>query len=172
MRASGINRAFMQARSLSAGPEIAPSSAAGMPSGSEGNAQPASGACAIAFPARAPASVAVIASTAEPATLAITLHADLFILSLLPLLVTLRARAQPGATLELTTRLTLGERSNHWQLRITRIGGALDGLRHERGRRHVDLAACDVGRGTSDADGGHNASALTRLCFDFAAAPH
>ena len=43
MRASGINRAFMQARSLSAGPVIAASSAAGMPWGSDGNAQPASG---------------------------------------------------------------------------------------------------------------------------------
>src|SRR6516165_31617 len=125
MRASGINRAFMQARSLSAGPEIAASSAAGMPSGSEGNAQPASGACAIAFPASAPASVAVIASTAEPATLAITLHADLFILSLLPLLVKLRARAQTGATLEVTTRLTLSERSPSLHLPVIRIGGAL-----------------------------------------------
>src|SRR5207245_11809814 len=54
MRASGINRAFMQARSLSAGPVIAASSAAGMSSGSEGNAQPASGACAITVPASAP----------------------------------------------------------------------------------------------------------------------
>src|SRR5215469_2011503 len=131
MRASGINRAFMQARSLSAGPEIAASSAAGMPSGSEGNAQPASGVCAIAFPVSAPAIVAVIASTAEPATLTITPHIDLFIQSL---------------------RHLLGERSNHWHLRVTRIRGALDGLTHERGRRHVDLAACDVGRGTSDAD--------------------
>src|SRR5205814_2851686 len=54
MRASGINRAFMQARSLSAGPVIAASSAAGMPSGSEGNAHLASGACAMALPASAP----------------------------------------------------------------------------------------------------------------------
>jgi hypothetical protein len=36
---------------------IAASSATGIPSGSEGNAQPASGACAIAFPAGAPASI-------------------------------------------------------------------------------------------------------------------
>src|SRR5215468_6441623 len=79
MRASGINKAFMQARSLSAGPVIAASSTAGMPSGSEGNAQPASGACANAFPAYACARVAVIASTAKLATLTITLHTDLFI---------------------------------------------------------------------------------------------
>jgi hypothetical protein len=57
MRASGINRAFMQARSLSAGPVIAASIAVGMPLGSEGNAQPASGACAIALPASAPARI-------------------------------------------------------------------------------------------------------------------
>src|SRR5438552_10967669 len=57
MRASGINRAFIQARSLSAGPVIAASSAAGMPSGSEGNAQAAFGACAIAVPASTPARI-------------------------------------------------------------------------------------------------------------------
>src|ERR1700730_1348190 len=57
MRASGINRAFMQARSLSAGPVIAASSAAGMPSGSESNAHLASGACAMALPASAPARI-------------------------------------------------------------------------------------------------------------------
>src|SRR5437899_9502831 len=57
MRASGINRAFMQARSLSAGPVIAASIAAGMPLGSEGNAQPASGACAIAVSVSAPARI-------------------------------------------------------------------------------------------------------------------
>src|SRR6266403_187930 len=57
MRASGINRAFMQARSLSMGPVMAASIAPGMPSGSEGNAQPASGACAIALPASAPARI-------------------------------------------------------------------------------------------------------------------
>src|SRR5207248_10027062 len=57
MRASDINRAFIQARSLSTGPLIAASSAAGMPSGSEGNAQPASGGCAIALPASAPARI-------------------------------------------------------------------------------------------------------------------
>src|SRR5438552_16789445 len=57
MRASGINTAFIQARSLSAGPVIAASSAAGMSSGSEGNAQPASGACAMALPASAPARI-------------------------------------------------------------------------------------------------------------------
>jgi hypothetical protein len=39
---------------LSAGLVIAASSAAGMPSGSEGNAQPASGACASALPVSAP----------------------------------------------------------------------------------------------------------------------
>ncbi|HEV2474559.1 MAG TPA: LysR family transcriptional regulator, partial [Chthonomonadales bacterium] len=57
MRASGINRAFMQARSLSARPEIAASSAAGMPSGPEGDAQPASGARAMALPASTPARI-------------------------------------------------------------------------------------------------------------------
>src|SRR5262245_11672454 len=56
-RASGISRAFMQARSLSAGPVMAASIAAGMPLGSEGNAQPASVACAIALPASAPARI-------------------------------------------------------------------------------------------------------------------
>jgi hypothetical protein len=57
MRASGINRAFMQARSLSAGPVIAASTAAGMPLGSEGNVQPASGACANALSVSAPARI-------------------------------------------------------------------------------------------------------------------
>src|SRR5512147_529090 len=47
----------MQARCLSAGPVIAASIAAGMPLGSEGNAQPTSGACAIALPASAPARI-------------------------------------------------------------------------------------------------------------------
>src|SRR5580658_9969436 len=56
-RASGINRAFMQARSLAAGPVIAASIAAGMPLGSIGSAQPAFGACAIALPASAPARI-------------------------------------------------------------------------------------------------------------------
>src|SRR5436190_13876153 len=51
-------------------------------------------------------------------------------------------------------------------------GGTLDGLRHNRGLRHLDFAACDVGRGTTNADRGHNASAPTRLRFDFASAPH
>src|SRR6266566_186484 len=41
--------------SLIAGPLIAASNAAGMPSVSEGNAQLASGACAMALPASAPA---------------------------------------------------------------------------------------------------------------------
>src|SRR5215472_7000973 len=86
MRASGINRALMQSRSLSAGPVIAASSAAGMPSGSEGNAQAAFGACASAVPASAPASDAVIPSTAKPATPTITLHTDLFMLPPPPLL--------------------------------------------------------------------------------------
>src|SRR5262245_66125225 len=86
MRLSGIIRAFMQARSLSAGPLIAVSSAAGMPSGSEGNAQLASGACAMALPASAPANVAVIPSTAMPATATINLDTNLFTLPPLPLL--------------------------------------------------------------------------------------
>src|SRR5579864_25726 len=51
-------------------------------------------------------------------------------------------------------------------------GGALDGLRDKRGLRHLDFAACDVGRGTTNADRGHNASALTRLRFNFASTPH
>src|SRR5437660_12871744 len=50
--------------------------------------------------------------------------------------------------------------------------GSLDGLRHQRGRRHLDFAACDVGRGATNADRGHDASALARLGFDFAAAPY
>src|SRR5437868_11538139 len=57
MRASGINRAFIQARSLSAGPVMAASIAAGMPSGSEGNGQPAWGACANARSVSAPAKI-------------------------------------------------------------------------------------------------------------------
>src|ERR1700733_13979131 len=52
MRASSINRAFMQARSLSAGPVIAASSAAGTPSGSEGSAQPESSVRSIFSPTR------------------------------------------------------------------------------------------------------------------------
>ena len=54
---------------------------------------------------------------------------------------------------------------------IVRVGqlGVLE--RDERGLRHLDFAACDVGRGATDADRGHNAVALTRLCFDFASAP-
>src|SRR5207248_10461952 len=48
---------FMQARSLSLGPVTAASIAPGMPSASEGNAQPASGACAIALPASVPARI-------------------------------------------------------------------------------------------------------------------
>ena len=47
---------------MSAGPVIAASSAAGMPSGSEGNAQPASGAYAIALPASIPARIVAEAS--------------------------------------------------------------------------------------------------------------
>jgi hypothetical protein len=50
--------------------------------------------------------------------------------------------------------------------------GTLDGLRDKRGRGHLDFAACDAGRGATHADRGHNAVALTRLCFDFASAPH
>ena len=50
--------------------------------------------------------------------------------------------------------------------------GTLDGLRDKRRRGHLDFAACDVGGGATHADSGHNAVALTRLCFDFASAPH
>ena len=50
--------------------------------------------------------------------------------------------------------------------------GTRDGLRDKRGRGHLELAACDVGRGATHADRGHNAVALTHLCFDFASAPH
>src|SRR5438552_8643521 len=45
-------------------------------------------------------------------------------------------------------------------------------LRHKRKRRHLDLAACDVGCCAANADRGHDASALTRLRFDLASAPH
>src|SRR4029077_1322424 len=38
--------------------------------------------------------------------------------------------------------------------------------------RHLDFAACDVGRGTANADRGHDASTLTRFRFDSATAPH
>src|SRR5262245_66463233 len=102
MSASGINRAFMQARSLSAGPVIAASIAAGMPSGSEGNAQPASGACAIARPASAPARM--VAENSVRSIFLPRVH-----------------------------------------------------LRHKRGRRNLDFAAGDVGRGTTNADRGHDA---------------
>jgi hypothetical protein len=50
--------------------------------------------------------------------------------------------------------------------------GTLDGRRDKRGRRHLEFVACDVGRGATHADRGHNAIALTSLCFDFASAPH
>src|SRR6202034_3516715 len=51
---------------------------------------------------------------------------------------------------------------------IRRTGGA----RLKRKRRHLDLAACNVGCCAANADRGHDASALTRLRFDFASAPH
>jgi len=54
----------VQARSLYAGPLIAASNAAGMPLGSEGNAQPTSGACANFRPARRPESSLKIVSAA------------------------------------------------------------------------------------------------------------
>src|SRR5689334_8572938 len=38
--------------------------------------------------------------------------------------------------------------------------GTLEGIRHERERRHLDFGAGDVGRGTTNADRGHDASAL------------
>jgi hypothetical protein len=57
MRASGMNNAFMQARSLSAGPVMDASIAAGIAAGSAGNAQAASGVCAIALPASAPVNI-------------------------------------------------------------------------------------------------------------------
>ena len=41
---------------------------------------------------------------------------------------------------------------SHW--------GTLDGLRDKRGRGHLDFGACDVGRGATHADRGHNASLL------------
>jgi hypothetical protein len=53
--------------------------------GSEGNAQPASGACAMAPSVCEPASVAVIPSTAKAATPIIAPHTDLFMLPPLPL---------------------------------------------------------------------------------------
>src|SRR5437588_7533795 len=45
-------------------------------------------------------------------------------------------------------------------------------LRLKRKRRHLDLAACDVGCCAAYADRGHHAVALARLRFDFASAPH
>src|SRR5436190_493208 len=51
-------------------------------------------------------------------------------------------------------------------------GGALRGLRHQRGRRHLDFAACDVGRGTTNADRGHDIPTLTSLRFNLASTPH
>src|SRR6266853_6961163 len=53
----------------------------------------------------------------------------------------------------------------------TRINPYANHGRHKRGRRHVDFATCDVGRGATHADRGHNAVALTRLRFDLASAP-
>src|SRR5213075_2482155 len=51
-------------------------------------------------------------------------------------------------------------------------GGALDGLRHQRGRWHFDFAACDVGRGTTNADRGYDVPTLASLRFNFAWTPH
>src|SRR5437763_9542793 len=48
---------------------------------------------------------------------------------------------------------------------------AVDGLRHQRGRRHIDFAACDVGRCTTNAHRGHDAPALASLRFNFASTP-
>jgi len=45
-------------------------------------------------------------------------------------------------------------------------------LRHKRGRRYLDFAACDVGRGTTNADRGHDVPALASLGFNFASAAH
>ena len=50
--------------------------------------------------------------------------------------------------------------------------GTLDGLRDKRGRGHLDFAACDVGRGTTNADRGHHVVALPRFRFDIASAAH
>jgi hypothetical protein len=52
------------------------------------------------------------------------------------------------------------------------MDGTLEGLRHKRERRNLDFAAGDVGCGTTNADRGHDASALTRVRFHFASAPH
>ena len=52
------------------------------------------------------------------------------------------------------------------------MGGTLDGLRQKRGRQNLDFAASYVGRRTTNADRGHDVSALTRLRFDLASAPH
>src|SRR5262249_50864834 len=127
MRASGLNRPFMQARSLSAGPVIAASIAARMPSGSEGNAQPAS----------APAPSHFRRARRPEWSLKIVFAAFFSLVK----------RAM-SATAELFQ------------------------LRHKRGRRNLDFAAGDVGRGTPNADRGHDASALTRLRVDFASAAH
>src|SRR5581483_10602594 len=50
--------------------------------------------------------------------------------------------------------------------------GDLDDLRHKRGGRHLDFAACDVGCCASNADRGHDTSALACLGFDFAPTSH
>ena len=54
---------------------------------------------------------------------------------------------------------------------ITCVGELIQ-LRHKRERRNLDFTAGDVGRGTTNADRGHDASALTRLRFHFASAAH
>src|SRR5947209_18199743 len=51
-------------------------------------------------------------------------------------------------------------------------GGALRGLRHQRGRRHLDFAAGDVCRGTTNADRGHDVPTFTSLRFNLASTPH
>jgi hypothetical protein len=45
-----------------------------------------------------------------------------------------------------------GELSNYRYLRFARMGPHFDGLGHKRGRRHLDFAACEVGRSTTNAD--------------------
>src|SRR6266436_4083678 len=64
-----------------------------------------------------------------------------------------------------------GELSKFRSLRFTRMRATRRSMQ-KRGRRQVDFAAGDVGRGTTNADRGHDASALTRLRFHFASAPH
>jgi phenazine biosynthesis-like protein len=75
---------------------------------------------------------------------------------------------------KIAREFNFGETATGRPLFLVVAGNARDAelfqLRHRRGQRNLDFAASDVGRRTTTADRGHDASALTRLRFDFASA--